>query len=53
MVGTSSNCKDCKNRKVGCHADCKKYLNWKKEYDAQVKQAKQIRNTHNNFFYHK
>lgn len=34
-------CKDCKDRKVGCHSKCEKYAEFKKELDRQVK-ANQI-----------
>jgi hypothetical protein len=26
-------CKDCPNRKVGCHSTCEKYLDYRKEVD--------------------
>lgn len=28
-------CKGCTERRVGCHATCEEYLNWKKERDAR------------------
>lgn len=28
-----NSCKDCKDRHVGCHSTCEKYINAKKEYD--------------------
>ena len=28
-----NSCKDCKDRYVGCHSTCEKYINAKKEYD--------------------
>lgn len=27
-------CKDCKNRKVGCHASCEAYKEWKVKTDS-------------------
>ena len=26
-------CRYCTDRVVGCHSTCKKYIDWKKEYD--------------------
>lgn len=31
-------CKICEDRKVGCHADCERYIEWRKAFDAE-KQA--------------
>ena len=31
-VGT---CKDCTDRKVGCHSTCERYMTAKKEWDAE------------------
>lgn len=28
-----SPCKGCKDRIVGCHSNCKKYIEWRKELD--------------------
>ncbi|WP_448901265.1 hypothetical protein [Eubacterium sp.] len=28
-------CKNCSERKVGCHSDCKKYLTYKNEMERQ------------------
>lgn len=28
-----NSCKNCKDRHVGCHSTCEKYINAKKEYD--------------------
>lgn len=28
-----NSCKDCKDRYIGCHSTCEKYINAKKEYD--------------------
>lgn len=27
-------CKDCANRRAGCHADCERYAAWKAEQEA-------------------
>lgn len=29
-------CKDCPERRLGCHADCKDYLKWKAEHEAEL-----------------
>ena len=35
-------CKDCKDRKVGCHAVCQKYISWQNERkELQKKQQKE------------
>lgn len=34
-------CRDCKNRQVGCHATCEIYLNWKAEVD-KINQARRM-----------
>ena len=26
-------CKGCTDRKIGCHAECSKYIEWKAEWD--------------------
>ena len=31
-------CKDCKDRKVGCHTTCKKYIKEKAEYESILHQ---------------
>lgn len=30
-------CKDCQDRKVGCHAECAKYIKAKAEHDEEQK----------------
>lgn len=30
--------KDCKDRQVGCHCTCTKYIEWKQQYEEQRKQ---------------
>ena len=35
-------CRDCKNRKIGCHAECKKYLEAKAEYEAEKQIKKEF-----------
>lgn len=34
-------CRDCKERKVGCHADCEKYNTWAK---ANREEKRELRN---------
>ena len=36
-VTTDNPCRDCKERQVGCHATCNKYIEWRKEYDRVTK----------------
>ena len=31
-------CKDCEERRVGCHSDCEKYKKWRKAKDEQYKE---------------
>ena len=31
-----SPCKDCQNRKVGCHARCEEYLAWRASLDSVI-----------------
>ncbi len=31
-----SPCKDCQNRKIGCHAGCEKYLAWRASLDSVI-----------------
>lgn len=31
-------CKDCEERRVGCHSDCEKYKTWRKVKDKQYKE---------------
>ena len=34
----TSPCKDCKERQVGCHSTCEKYLEWNKKWvDNKIK----------------
>ena len=32
LKGMSSPCKNCTNRKVGCHSSCDRYKDWHGEY---------------------
>lgn len=29
---TKAPCKNCKDRQIGCHAKCSKYIGWRSEY---------------------
>lgn len=33
MQYSTSPCKNCSNRHVGCHANCEPFLHWKTEHD--------------------
>ena len=35
-----SPCKDCKDRKIGCHEDCKEYLDYRAKIDATTENIK-------------
>ena len=38
----NSPCKDCKERQVGCHSTCEKYLEWNKKWvDNKIKISEQ------------
>ncbi len=36
-------CRDCGDRKVGCHGTCEKYKEWKVQNDELNKKARKIR----------
>lgn len=40
---TKAPCKDCPDRKVGCHSECKKYIEWKQIHDREVEAVKKQR----------
>lgn len=46
-------CKDCKDRAVGCHAICKKYIEWKKERDAILEKINKERDLKYDYYDHK
>lgn len=52
MVGTCP-CRDCKNRNAICHSDCGKYKEWRKNYDAEMKEAKKRNVSHSEKYYKK
>lgn len=33
-------CKDCADRKVGCHSVCSRYLAWREEHEAEKRERK-------------
>ena len=33
-------CRNCKERKVGCHGECSKYKAWRQEYEEQTAAAR-------------
>ena len=44
MIPTAP-CKDCKDRELGCHSKCQKYLDYKDdkaEFDKQMKKIKEM-----------
>lgn len=47
-------CRDCKERVLGCHATCQKYIDWKKEvdeYNAKMYADKKARYIPEEFLY--
>ena len=44
-------CKDCTDRHVGCHAKCKSYQNWRKEYDKEQEKIKRRKIKESAYFY--
>lgn len=38
-------CKDCKERELGCHSKCEKYLAFKLERDKEQEQIRKIKET--------
>ena len=42
-----NSCKDCKDRHVGCHSTCEKYINAKKEYDELQEKIKKSKHREN------
>lgn len=49
----TNGCLGCKDRKVGCHSSCKRYLKWKQEHDKDTKLKKDNDKKYSNYFYHK
>ena len=45
--GKTPPCKDCTDRKHGCHAGCEKYCSWKQEYQAEKKAARDQQDKNN------
>lgn len=43
----SAPCKDCSNRKIGCHANCSRYI----EYKTQLEQYKQEYENRTTYYY--
>lgn len=39
-------CKDCKDRKVGCHIDCEKYNKAKEKHTAELREKKKFDEFH-------
>lgn len=48
-----SGCLGCKDRKVGCHSTCEKYLKWKDKIDNDNKKRRKRINQYMNSYYHK
>ena len=43
-------CKDCKERSVGCHATCKKYLEEKELAGKQKEELKKIKRAESDYY---
>lgn len=39
-------CKDCPDRYLGCHSSCPKYIEFRKEKDAENKQMSRDKQSH-------
>lgn len=50
---TKAPCKDCPDRKVGCHSVCEKYLEWKQVHDQEVEVVKKERSKETNIILHR
>ena len=48
-----SGCKDCKDRHIGCHATCERYLKWKESDYNRRKTIKAAERNKNIGYYHK
>lgn len=44
-------CFECKDRHVGCHAECELYKQYKKDHNRQVKRAKLMQSKYNDYWY--
>ena len=45
-------CKDCTDRHLGCHSDCKKYLSSKEKYEsnkAEIRRQKALNSQYDGF----
>lgn len=42
-------CIDCADRKVGCHASCQAYKDWKEQHEAERMQIREQRNKRSEF----
>lgn len=42
MIKQVDVCKDCANRKLGCHADCQKYIQAKADVEEQKRLLKEF-----------
>lgn len=41
---TKPPCKDCKQREIGCHANCDLYKHYKKEFESEKEEISKLRN---------
>lgn len=52
--GKDCPCYNCEDRKSGCHADCKKYLEWRANLDENrkmIRKEKQANKIYNEFHF--
>lgn len=49
---TKAPCKDCPDRKAGCHTVCKKYLEWQKVHDREFEAMRKQRDSDGMFADH-
>lgn len=45
-------CRDCSNRHIGCHRECEKYLDARKEYEAMKAVRRREKEIYNYYAHH-
>lgn len=46
-------CKNCRDRHIGCHSECEKYLTWRKEFEERKRKFKRVVSRVNDGYYHR
>lgn len=47
----SNSCKDCQDRKLGCHSKCEKYQKWLKDFRKEKKMIRKREQRYRDYFY--